>query len=811
MVNRLRRTGGIARAVVIALLAVVPGCSRHLGGLLVPNLPPELEILDARADRMNPADVRVRWAARDPDGSVARSCWTLAPMRPGAARGEVASTRAEACVLGGRTPLGARAAGTARPEPDLFTVWAVDNRGAESERATVAMFGNNIAPTVQITCPRISDLVATQTGPTVRIYWAGNDPDGVSSQKPVKYKWKLFSQGNPEFDFNLARSFPDSVRRFYAANGWAGWDSLGGDSTSVALPAEGSAALQLFHDYLFVVVAFDEVGDYSPVFSLNGNMLWFTPGSAQNLGPVLSVWNTNFFYRAVSGGWFTDPAFAVNVEVPWGVPLAFNVSGATPMTGYRWALDSLDPHDRTVRSTPTDLRHWSAWSLDPLITLDLPARQGFKREEHTLYIEGRGQLAGCAGTLSEEFLSLVMIHFVVVRPTYSRELLIVDDTRREVDQYTVTGAVKPYTQVWPAAAELDTFLYAHGGVPWRGTQVPATTVPQPVSSPGLFAGYSFDTVGTRGLLTGVASSNGYQSGTVPLSLLADYRHVVWMTDPTSATNPGVQYDPVRPMSALRYMSMPNHESVLAAYAAMGGKVWLLGGSAAYASLIEYNARNALNNDSKYGPGMTVFSNDAGELVPGRLMYDMAHARSELVNMTVSTTATSVSRALGRFQGNPGPYAMLPAVFRTKLLARGDTLPPTRTLPTQFYSVSSRSTEFLTQPNGILEDASPDPNFPDPQSVLDSLYVVTGLSLPATGNSAVSMTLYHGRENGQFLWSGFDIWSFTRADCQQLVDGVLQGVWSLPRAPVAAWSMAGSGGAIAPGASRHLPSPASRRR
>jgi hypothetical protein len=35
-----------------------------------------------------------------------------------------------------------------------------------------------------------------------------------------------------------------------------------------------------------------------------------------------------------------------------------------------------------------------------------------------------------------------------------------------------------------------------------------------------------------------------------------------------------------------------------------------------------------------------------------------------------------------------------------------------------------------------------------------------------------------------MFSGFDIWSFTRSDCQALVDFVLQDVWGLGRsAPV----------------------------
>jgi hypothetical protein len=43
-----------------------------------------------------------------------------------------------------------------------------------------------------------------------------------------------------------------------------------------------------------------------------------------------------------------------------------------------------------------------------------------------------------------------------------------------------------------------------------------------------------------------------------------------------------------------------------------------------------------------------------------------------------------------------------------------------------------------------------------------------------------MTCYHGRENGSLIFSGFDLWTFRRAQSAQLVDAVLQGMWHLHR-------------------------------
>ncbi len=43
-----------------------------------------------------------------------------------------------------------------------------------------------------------------------------------------------------------------------------------------------------------------------------------------------------------------------------------------------------------------------------------------------------------------------------------------------------------------------------------------------------------------------------------------------------------------------------------------------------------------------------------------------------------------------------------------------------------------------------------------------------------------MTHYHGAECGSVVFTGFDLWTWARADCRQLVDAVLQGAWGLQR-------------------------------
>src|SRR5207247_1597482 len=71
---------------------------------------------------------------------------------------------------------------------------------------------------------------------------------------------------------------------------------------------------------------------------------------------------------------------------------------------------------------------------------------------------------------------------------------------------------------WPTAAELDTFLFAAGGKPYRC--YPAGTL----SPVGIFAGYDPDTLCTH----------FETSRTLHLQRLDHYRNIVWMVDLNSA-------------------------------------------------------------------------------------------------------------------------------------------------------------------------------------------------------------------------------------------------------------------------------------
>jgi hypothetical protein len=730
---------------LFAFAAALGGCANPRGPVTIANIPPTVRLTQAPLDDGGAYfyAYRLNWIGNDPDGRIASYVYAIDPPSGGRAIPWTATTANERIIFfsAGRPD----SADPLRRAIDFhtFAIRAVDDDGDSSEIVTRSFFSFTVAPTVGLLNPRPTALVVQQFAPSVRIQWFGTDPDGQFNAKPVRYKYTLLGPG-AGFPLGAALADPDSLRRAYAP-AFAGWDSVGGDTTEVQYTNLTPGAT-----YLFAVVAFDEAGAYSPIFGLTSNMLRFRVGYAGLLGPQLTMFNEAFFYQYSSGGYSTDPSREVFIEVPAGNRVNFNWF-ATPSSGsdivsYRWALDIADVDDNTPRSDEVlDVHRWS----QPALTLQSAVVGPFAGgEEHRLYIEA---------TDSNGLRSLGIVRFATVRGSLEKPLLIVDDTRFLGDQIGVGGCARVPVGAWPTAAELDTFLFARGGTPWRC--YPAGTV----SPPGLFAGYPFDTLGTR---------TGSNDATVRLARLGQYRHVVWIIDAGSATNSRVGSNPFDPVTSLRYMSSQGHFNSLGSYVQQGGRLWLTGGGGAFATMIPWDQSG--NN----GGGIT-FANLAGELVPGRFMYDIAGWRSEF---KVVTAPLLITRYLGRGPTPPmsPPMSRLPAQMRGKNVAL-DPFPPGRV--GQNLSVFYKSTfdaEFLTKPNLVWEDYDPDPEVVDLQSALDTLYQVVTFALPPTPERRVTMTYFHPPHQAPMMFTGFSIWDYTRADCAALVDFVLQDTWGLTR-------------------------------
>mgnify|MGYP003694114837 CR=1 FL=1 len=189
--------------------------------------------------------------------------------------------------------------------------------------------------------------------------------------------------------------------------------------------------------YLFAITAFDEAGDYDPVFDANKNLLFFRVATPGTLGPRITMYNESFNYSYPSGGFSTDSSREVRLELPADAPVTFHwfaqAALGLDVTGYRWVLDPVSLDDEKPRKNKNDTGHWSPWSLSTTSAALGVFHGQAASKEHLFYVEAMDDL----GEIS---LGIIRFHLVQVRA--NRQLLIVDDTRFNPDQF-VGGSVGP--------------------------------------------------------------------------------------------------------------------------------------------------------------------------------------------------------------------------------------------------------------------------------------------------------------------------------------------------------------------------------
>ncbi len=736
MTQAVRRALAAAAVVLgIASLALSGGCSKTSPVLALPNQRPVAEITQAPTSTTTPYwyAYEMRWSGHDPDGSIVR--WEYAVDPPTAANAETTwtSTQENRTVVTFRATTVDSVGAPSAHDFHVFVLRAVDDRGGRSEPQSRAFNAYTVTPTVRILAPRPSHLLTTTVGSSFSIRITGTDPDGRTTQMPVKYRYKVFGEGGRDFDFLTLLVNPDSLRRYYAP-AFATWDSVSSDTAVVLLQD-----LIPDRDYVVVAIAEDETGAYSPIFNFDMNMLYVHVDNRLLPGPRIRVFNPSFDFTT-GGAYSTRPV--VNTEVPANEPVQINwaatVSGGGFVTSYRWAVDIQDVTDDTPRSNEeTDLAHWSAPSVFttrgvvppvPGVLPDQPIVKNF-------YVEA---------TDNGGNKSLAVVQLMFVQPAFDRPLLFVDDTRFRTDRLAANGCTQPPAEAWPTSAELDTFLYARGGVPWRC--YPAGTR----SAPGIYAGYDFDTLGTRGSDVPIVS----------LRTLGHYRHVVWYVDRQSATYQGSDIR-LNPITSLRYMSTPGRSNTLATWVRQGGHLWLYGGGAATAMQLPWELVQ---------PNGGVFSSTDGELVPGRFMYDLCGWRSEI---TIGTMINAL-QAPPPENRTPGVnWALLPGDLQEKTYITDD-VPPQR-FDFDFYQ-SYCFGEWISKPNATSERDGVGREV----AVLDTLYNGAG----GTVQQRPVMTYFHGPQSGTVVFSGFPVWYLRREHAIAISDFVLQGVWNLPRRAVA---------------------------
>ncbi len=712
----------------LVLLALLSGCEKKL--VLAPhaNERPVASFSRApsRTGDLYSYTYQMNWTGFDPDGELRGFRYAVDPPAPTAAAPDPDTAWVSTTAFSGSFEFKATQPQPAPPgtqplaaDYHVFVLEAVDDRGLTSVPVSVAFNASTIAPTARIVTPAPSSRYRQFLPPSFTVTWQGSDLDGITSKQPIFYRIKILSGSTPITPALMA-SDPDTLLHYYVPRGWATWDSLGPDVHSYSL-----SSLPPLQDFVFVVIAFDEAGAYTPYASGDVNALAFRALYANNGGPKLTIFNDFFTYT------YQNPTYApadhstwVQLEVPGGVPLTFNWSAVaqegTVVSYYRWVLDSENLNDDTPRTNErTDLTHWSTRSAT-VTAANLPkfATGG----DHLLYIE-----AGDGNGLR----SLAIIHLVVVVAAFDKSLAICDDTRLKLDGRSPGSAtcINPPIGRFPTAAELDTFLYARGGVPIKC--YPAGSV----SRQGLFWGYDFDTLNMR---------PGRPDLTPSLAQIGRYRHILWLVDQNAASLHGTDGNVVSGETTLKFMNQVGNLNVLAAYIRQGGEVWFAGGGCIAAA------------------GTT-----------SGFVSQFVHWRSQ---SKTGGGPYALNLDTGRLAGT-GAYSALPRSIGPKSAAAGDSLPAWRSTTSDFY-LPNFTIEAIVTPNSIVEDFDPSADGVDLRSALDTLYTIGPGGLLPVGSPV--MTVYQGTENSRVITTGFDLWSYNRTQLKQLIDGVLQGIWGLAR-------------------------------
>lgn len=489
--------------------------------------------------------VDMTWQGDDLDGEVMRFEYAIDPptlhqVRFAAVEMTWVSTREygarikfRAARRDGRDP------GSTASEFHTFVIRAIDDAGAAFPVVARAFYARTVAPDATLLSPAANPFFRALFALPPRIRWSGDDPDGNGTRSPAGYRVLLLP-------FNIETSFmtsdPDSLIRRSMANAWEGWPYVGGDTTEFVIGADvfppGASGW-------FAVLAVDEAGAATTYADMSKNILQFEIGSPEALAPRIHVHSPFIDFTDQAGGCSLDPLRWIPFEIPANTPTTIHWDAvALPprvASRSRWQLDGV------VKGS----EGWSVWG-PAASAVALPA---LSEGRHFLYIEAEDDQGG---------RSLAIIAFTVVSVSMSSELLIVDDTRREPDKFA--GSTRSScTTVWPSAAELDTFLFARGGFPWRG----AINSAGAVSPQGLFAGYAFDTLGTRLGIDNPALA-------VSLSRLGQYQHVLWLVDGRSSQFTDGNDQVLFPVTALYAMSGPGRANTLSGYVAAGGKVWRAG-------------------------------------------------------------------------------------------------------------------------------------------------------------------------------------------------------------------------------------------
>jgi len=773
-----RASWAVAAALAIVVIALT-GCGKSSTGTLGLNKRPQIDISAGPIQGTEVFySVRLNWFASDPDGQVVRYIYTSDPPVQGDTTW-IETRSSEVTVFFHSSaptdslhpvlpPLGSVIISR---NYHTFVVKAIDNEGAASAPKSLSFTSRTTAPSTNITAPQPTHQQPVTTTPSVTISWQGIDPDGVLSQKPVKYKFKIVAADviNPANPQGITQQQVQDYFGADADNYFAQWDSVSGDTTSQFY--EGLTPQTI---YFFAIVAFDEAGAFEPRFNLDSNVLEFRP-TLQKLGPDITVFNQFFSRTQSTGGISLASSRIYTLEFPADQQIRMNWFAVADVgaivTGYRWAVDieGQDISNETPRRDDGDFAHWSSYSLNEVSTLIGPFPGSLDSTiTHFFYLEARDNLG---------FVSLFTIRLRIVKPRFDRELLVIDDMYgTPSEHFDAPGEDPPYTVPFkggfPMEAEQDSFYFSAGGFPDSlriiGRPIAPGDGPGSISRPGCFAGFDYDTLDYR----------FYPNESVLLEDLARYKVVVWYTDQASASRSGSKFGSTQPKTGIRLINSTNQLNTLAVYLKQLGKVWVLGDGMTTAIANGYWSRIAASGSARlpYTAGET----NADILKLGNFLFDFCHMRSQLntagtpqTSLTLNQQLQSCIPYLPQFAtvppGSPAPPdrsldpRIGPSAARTAVLWSDLprlTLAPFRGANANPALRSVNLTWVVTQPLFVTEGTGA--AF---QSVLDTLYLCQArlydpnhVQVPPSDGDP-NAVFYHGSEHGTLVWFGFPLYYF----------------------------------------------------
>ena len=778
VVNRM--SSSLRARLLLSLLLLVPvlsGCGHKATGTLVPNERPNIKITDSPISGTETFySVRINWAASDADGQVTRYIYATDPP----VQGDTVWTETNSSEV----TVFFRSPNPNDPLPPLgsviisrgyhtFVVKAIDNEGTPSAPDTRSFTSRTTAPSTIIDTPRPTHQQPISTTPSVTISWVGTDPDGVLSQKPIKYKFKIVSAtdinpGNPTGI--TAQQIQDYFGKD-ADNFFAAWDSVSGDTTQVFY--EGLTPQTV---YFFAIVAFDEAGAFEPRFNLDSNVLQFRP-TLEKLGPDITVFNEFFSKTQSTGGVSLAPSRIYPFEFPADSPIKLNWSATADVgarvTGYRWAVDieGQDIGNETPRTDDSDVHHWSTWSINEVSATIGPFTGSVDSTiTHFFYLEARDNLG---------FVSLFTIRLRIVKPRFDRDLLVIDDMYGTPTERIVSNNTFNYKVPYPMEAEQDSFYYAVGGYPdsiaIRG--VPTDPNRPTTSQPGVFSSFAYDTLDYR----------FYANETILLEDLARYKVVAWYTDNPSASRTGSKFS-TTPGTALRRINSVSQLNTLAVYLKQQGHAFLFGDGTTTAIANGYWSR--------FGGGAARIPYTSGEtnadiLKLGNFLYDFPHLRSQLITGGLASQPTltqnqQLKACIPYLPQFAGPATQTdrthdprigPSAERNVPLW-GDlprlTIAGYRSANVNPDNRSVNLTWCINQPLFVTEGTGA--NF---QSTLDTLYLFQAKTLDLNhvqvppSDGFPNAVYYHGADNGSLVWMGFPLYFFELDQARTVAEIVLR--------------------------------------